>query len=78
MIYRDARPNKAHIKLAELEQEGKSKQKLRKTDGHQLAGSKTCLSCTVPFRNYCMKCRKRYSLDYISIHKAFQDANARA
>lgn len=68
MIYRDARPNKAHIKLAELEQEGKLKAVVTQNiDGlHQLAGSKNVLELHGSVhRNYCMKCRKRYSLDYI-------------
>ena len=68
MIYPDAKPNKAHIKLAELEQEGKLKAVITQNiDGlHQLAGSKNVLELHGSvYRNYCMKCKKRYPLNNI-------------
>ncbi|MDR0570241.1 MAG: NAD-dependent protein deacylase [Clostridiales Family XIII bacterium] len=68
LIFRDARPNKAHLALAELEGTGKLKAVVTQNiDGlHQLAGSKTVheLHGSV-LRNVCMKCGARYDLDYI-------------
>ena len=61
MICTTAKPNKAHIALAKLEQQGKLEAVVTQNiDGlHQLAGSKTVyeLHGSV-LRNYCMKCRK--------------------
>lgn len=68
MVYRNARPNKAHFKLAELEQEGKLKAVITQNiDGlHQMAGSRNVLELHGSVhRNYCMKCRKEFSLDYV-------------
>ena len=57
----DAKPNKAHLKLAELERTGKLKAVITQNiDGlHQAAGSKNVyeLHGSV-LRNYCMKCHK--------------------
>lgn len=56
-------PNRAHIKLAELEQEGKLKAVItQNVDGlHQKAGSKTVLELHGSLhRAYCSKCRKAY------------------
>ena len=68
LIYRDAKPNKAHRALAKLEAQGKLKAVVTQNiDGlHQLAGSKTVheLHGSV-LRNYCMKCHQFYDLDYI-------------
>lgn len=68
MIYLDAKPNKAHIKLAELEQQGKLKAVITQNiDGlHQMAGSKSVLElhgCV--HRNYCMDCAKKYEIKVI-------------
>lgn len=64
----DARPNVAHIKLAELESEGKLKAVITQNiDGlHQMAGSKNVyeLHGSV-YRNRCLKCGKRFGLDKI-------------
>ena len=61
-------PNQTHIKLAELEQEGKLKAVITQNiDGlHQKAGSKVVyeLHGSV-LRNYCMKCKKSYSAEYV-------------
>ena len=61
-------PNITHIKLAELEKEGKIKAVITQNiDGlHQKAGSKNVyeLHGSV-LRNYCMKCNKFYDADYI-------------
>ena len=68
MIYNNAKPNKAHIKLAELERVGKLKSVVTQNiDGlHQLAGSKNVYELHGSIhRNYCTKCRKFYTLEYI-------------
>lgn len=68
MLYLDAKPNKAHKKLAELEQAGKlSAIVTQNIDGlHQAAGSKTVyeLHGSV-LRNYCQKCKKFYPVSYV-------------
>ncbi|MFV0517282.1 MAG: NAD-dependent protein deacylase [Aminipila sp.] len=68
LIYTDAMPNKAHLALAKLEQEGKLKAVVTQNiDGlHQLAGSKTVyeLHGSV-LRNNCMRCGEFYDLDYV-------------
>ncbi|NLZ83530.1 MAG: NAD-dependent protein deacylase [Clostridiales bacterium] len=68
MIYKEAKPNKAHIALAELEKQGKLKAVITQNiDGlHQLAGSANVLELHGSiYRNYCMKCHKFFELDYI-------------
>ncbi len=68
MIYRDAKPNKAHIALAKLEREGRLKAVITQNiDGlHQAAGSENVLELHGSVhRNYCCRCHKFYSLDYI-------------
>ena len=61
-------PNITHIKLAELEKQGKLKAVITQNiDGlHQKAGSKTVyeLHGSV-LRNYCMKCNKFYDGEYV-------------
>ena len=67
LIYRDAQPNKAHLALARLEQEGKLKAIVTQNiDGlHQKAGSRRVyeLHGSV-LRNSCMDCGAAYDLDY--------------
>lgn len=61
MLCIDAKPNKAHLKLAELEKAGKLKAVVTQNiDGlHQAAGSKTVYELHgSTLRNYCMKCYK--------------------
>lgn len=68
MIFQDAEPNAAHIRLAELEKEGKLKAVITQNiDGlHQKAGSKEVLELHGSIhRNYCERCHKFYDLDYI-------------
>jgi len=69
MICTTAKPNAAHIKLAELEEKGKlSAIVTQNIDGlHQAAGSKRVyeLHGSV-LRNNCMKCRKYYGLEAIT------------
>ena len=68
MLYLDARPNAAHLKLARWEKEGKLKAVVTQNiDGlHQNAGNKCVyeLHGSV-LRNYCCKCGKFYDADYI-------------
>ncbi|NLM20304.1 MAG: NAD-dependent protein deacylase [Peptococcaceae bacterium] len=68
LIYKDAQPNDAHLVLAKLEQMGKLKAIItQNVDGlHQKAGSKEVLELHGSiFRNYCMKCSKFFTLNYI-------------
>ena len=66
MIYKDAKPNKAHLALAQLEKQGKLKAVITQNiDGlHQAAGSKTVyeLHGSV-LRNTCTGCHEKYTLD---------------
>ncbi len=68
MLCLDAKPNKAHLALAKLEQEGKLKAIVTQNiDGlHQMAGSKTVfeLHGTV-HKNRCMKCGKFFDVQAI-------------
>lgn len=68
MLCLDATPNKAHLKLAEMESKGKLMSVITQNiDGlHQKAGSKTVreLHGSV-LRNYCQKCHKSFSAEYI-------------
>ena len=68
MLCPDAKPNAAHKKLAEWEQQGKLLAVVTQNiDGlHQAAGSRTVyeLHGSV-LRNHCEKCGKFYSLDHI-------------
>lgn len=68
MLCLDKKPNKAHLKLAELERAGKLTAVVTQNiDGlHQAAGSKKVYElhgCVL--RNYCMKCGKFYPAEYI-------------
>ena len=68
MIFLNAKPNSAHKMLAELEKEGKVKAVITQNiDGlHQAAGSKNVLELHGSVhRNYCMKCRKFYDVNFI-------------
>lgn len=68
MLYPGAKPNDAHLALAHLEKQGKLKAVITQNiDGlHQQAGSKRVLELHGSVhRNYCMKCRKSFGLDYI-------------
>lgn len=72
MLCLDKKPNKAHLKLAELEKSGKLTAVVTQNiDGlHQAAGSKKVyeLHGSV-LRNYCMKCGKFYPAEYIKNSK---------
>lgn len=68
MLFPNARPGKAHRKLAQLEAEGKLKAVITQNiDGlHQAAGSKNVLELHGSvLRNYCEKCHAFYDLQYI-------------
>ncbi len=68
LIYPDAKPNKAHIALAKLEERGKLKAVITQNiDGlHQKAGSKNVLEIHGNLTDYyCVKCKKAYDLDYV-------------
>lgn len=69
MLILDAKPNAAHLKLAQLEAEGKLKAVVTQNiDGlHQAAGSKTVYELHGSVhRNYCMKCRKFFGPEYLA------------
>ena len=68
MLCLTAKPNAAHFKLAQWEQEGKLKAVVTQNiDGlHQEAGSKKVLELHGSvLRNYCEKCGKFYDAEYI-------------
>ena len=68
MMFLEAKPNAAHLKLAQLEAEGKLKAVITQNiDGlHQAAGSKRVyeLHGSV-LRNYCTKCGRFYDAEFI-------------
>ena len=68
MIALEAKPNAAHLKLAELEQQGKVRAVITQNiDGlHQAAGSKEVLELHGSVhRNYCENCGKFYSVEHV-------------
>lgn len=72
MIFLEAKPNMAHIKLAELEKQGNIKAVITQNidNLHQMAGSKNVLELHGSVhRNYCMKCGKFYDVNFISKSK---------
>lgn len=69
MLFPNAKPNAAHLKLAELERVGKLKAVVTQNiDGlHQAAGSVNVYELHGSVhRNYCMKCRQFYDLDFMT------------
>ena len=68
MMALDAKPNKAHEKLAQWEREGKCRAVVTQNiDGlHQMAGSKKVLELHGSIhRNYCTKCGKFFDASYV-------------
>ncbi len=68
MIFPDAKPNMAHIKMAEFEKAGKAIGVITQNiDGlHQAAGSKNVYELHGSIhRNYCTRCHKFYDLNYV-------------
>ena len=69
MLILDAKPNTAHLKLAELEAKGKLKAVVTQNiDGlHQAAGSKVVYELHGSVhRNYCTKCGKFFGPEYMA------------
>ena len=72
MMFLDAKPNAAHLKLAELEEAGKLTAVITQNiDGlHQAAGSKNVYEIHGSIhRNYCQKCGKFYDAAYVKNSK---------
>ncbi|MGL4773425.1 MAG: NAD-dependent protein deacylase [Clostridium sp.] len=68
LIYKEAKPNGAHLALAKLEEMGKLKAVITQNiDGlHQMAGSKNVFELHGSVhRNYCTKCNAFYDVDFI-------------
>ena len=68
MLFPNAKPNRAHLALAKLEQEGKLKAVITQNiDGlHQAAGSKVVYELHgSTLRNYCTRCGKFYPISFI-------------
>ncbi|MGL4791937.1 MAG: NAD-dependent protein deacylase, partial [Anaerotignaceae bacterium] len=68
LLYPDAKPNKAHYALAKLEKMGKVKSVVTQNidNLHQKAGSEKVLELHgTLYKNYCLKCKEKYSLDYV-------------
>lgn len=68
MMFLEAKPNAAHLKLAELERAGKLTAVITQNiDGlHQMAGSKNVLELHGSIhRNYCQDCGRFYDAEYI-------------
>ncbi len=68
MMFLDAKPNAAHLKLAELERAGRLRAVITQNiDGlHQAAGSKTVWELHGSIhRNYCQKCGKFYDAAFV-------------
>ena len=69
MLYLDARPNAAHVKLAEWEKEGRLAAVVTQNiDGlHRKAGSRNVLELHGSvLRNHCMDCGRSYPVDYVA------------
>lgn len=69
LVIHGARPNPAHLRLAQLEREGRLRAILTQNiDGlHQAAGSREVLELHgSTLRCYCARCRKRYPPEYIN------------
>ena len=69
MIFPDAKPNPAHLKLAELEKTGKLTAVVTQNiDGlHQKAGSQKVFELHGSVhRNYCQKCHKFFDVNYVA------------
>lgn len=72
MLCDTAKPNAAHLKLAELEKAGKLKAVITQNidNLHQMAGSRNVLELHGSvYRNYCMKCCTSYDFAYMKAAK---------
>ena len=73
MLFLDAKPNPAHLKLAEMEKAGKLDAVITQNiDGlHQTAGSKNVLELHGSVhRNYCLRCGKKYDARFVKNSKS--------
>ena len=69
LVYENIKPNRAHLRIAELENEGKIKAVITQNiDGlHQMAGSTNVIELHGSIlRAYCSKCHEPYSSDVIN------------
>ena len=69
LVVENVKPNRAHLRLAELEREGKLRAVVTQNiDGlHQAAGSKNVLELHgSTLRAYCSRCKKKYDPDVIN------------
>lgn len=65
LVYLDAKPNKAHKYLVNLEKQGKLKAVITQNidNLHQIAGSKNVIELHGSiYRQYCVKCKKKYTI----------------
>lgn len=72
MLFPKAQPNAAHVKLAQLEKEGKLRAVVTQNiDGlHQIAGSKNVVELHgSAHRNYCQRCGKFFDMNYVLASK---------
>ena len=79
MLCLTAKPNAAHLKLAEWERQGKLKAVITQNiDGlHQAAGSREVLELHGSVhRNYCRKCGKLFDAEYILNSKGIATCDA--
>lgn len=68
LLFPDARPNKAHYALARLEAQEKLRAVITQNidNLHQAAGSRVVIELHGSvYRNYCMKCGKKYDFDFM-------------
>ena len=78
-MFLDAKPNKAHEKLAELEAAGKLSAVITQNiDGlHQAAGSRNVLELHGSIhRNYCQNCGTFYDASYVKNYRESQNVAA--
>lgn len=69
LIVKDVKPNRTHLRLAELERAGKLRAVITQNiDGlHQAAGSRNVLELHgSTLRNRCMKCGREYGLSFVA------------
>ncbi|MDR1688517.1 MAG: NAD-dependent protein deacylase [Clostridiales bacterium] len=69
MLFLGAKPNAAHLKLAELEREGKLTAVITQNvdNLHQMAGSKNVFELHGSvYRNFCMDCEKEHEIEDIT------------
>lgn len=68
LVFKDAKPNAAHIALTKLEKMGKLKSIITQNvdNLHQKSGSKNVLELHGSvYDNYCIDCNRKYNLDFI-------------